>query len=163
MDMESHDYGGNLCMPWFGIRRPGLDYYLSNLNLYMFVMSDITKYGTKHNIYVYDERAAGKDADALCSLRFAHYINRFIKQRNNGTLEKRATYLFVTMDNCVGQNKSNAVLQMFSLLCILGIYEGVICHYLEKGHSHGTPDVGTAHAKRPLKKTITSPKIWFLK
>lgn len=161
--MESHDYGGNLCMPWFGIRRPGLDYYLSNLNLYMFVMSDITKYGTKHNIYVYDERAAGKDADALCSLRFAHYINRFIKQRNNGTLEKRATYLFVTMDNCVGQNKSNAVLQMFSLLCILGIYEGVICHYLEKGHSHGTPDVGTAHAKRPLKQTIASPKIWFWK
>ena len=62
------------------------------------------------------------------------------------------------MDNCVGQNKSNAILQMFSLLTILGIYEGVVLHYFEAGHSHGAPDVGTAHAKRVLRNNYYVPE-----
>jgi hypothetical protein len=138
-------------MPWFGIRRPGLDYYLSNLNIYIFVMSNVTRYGTKHQLYVYDERAAGKDGDALCSLRFHYYMQQFIEQRNNNQLHLRARYLFIILDNCVGQNKSNAVMKLFSLLTVIGLYEGIILHYLEPGHSHGTPDVGVAHAKQSLK------------
>ena len=138
-------------LPWFGIRRPGLDYYLSNLNIYAFVMSNVTRFGTKHQLYIYDERAAGKDGDALCSLRFDYYMREYIQQRDNNELEKRARYLFVILDNCVGQNKSNAVLKMFSLLTVIGLYDGIILHYLESGHSHGTPDVGIAHAKRALK------------
>jgi hypothetical protein len=158
VDVESHDYGGNLCMPWFGIKRPGLDYYLSNLNLYMFVMSEITKYGTKHNMYIYDERASGKDGDSLCSIRFNYYMTRYIKDRDDQTIHKRAKFLFLIMDNCVGQNKSRAVLTLFSLLTVLGIYEGISLHYLEVGHSHGTPDVGTAHAKRALNQNYFVPE-----
>ena len=81
-------------------------------------MSEITKFGTKHNIFVYDERAAGKDADALCSLRFYYYMRKYITSRDLNLLDKRAVYLFVIMDNQVGQNKSNAVLQLF---CLLGV------------------------------------------
>jgi hypothetical protein len=114
-------------------------------------MSNITRFGTKHQLYIYDERAAGKDGDALCSLRFEYYMKEYIRQRDNNQLQNRARYLFVILDNCVGQNKSNAVLKMFSLLAIIGLYEGVILHYLEPGHSHGAPDVGVAHAKRALK------------
>ena len=130
-----------------------MDYYLSNLNIYMFVMSKVTRYGTLHNLYVYDERAAGKDGDALCSLRFHHYFTEYIKQRESNELRRRPRFLFIILDNCVGQNKSNCVLKMFSLLCVIGLYEGVILHYLVAGHSHGIPDVGIAHAKRALQNS----------
>ena len=150
VELESHDYGGNLTMPWFGKKRPGLDYYLSNLSLFVFIISNITRFGTKHRLLIYDERAAGKDGDALCSLRLFHYMSQYIQQKNRNELHKRARFLFVIMDNCVGQNKSNCVLKFFSLLVVIGLYEGIVLHYLEAGHSHGSPDCGLAHAKRPL-------------
>jgi len=145
-------------MPWFGVKRPGLDYYLSNLNLYIFVIVELTRFGQKNHIAVYDERAAGKNADALCSLRFQHYISKYIRDREDNNISKRAKYLFVILDNCVGQNKSNAVMMMFSLLCVLGIYDSINVHFLEAGHSHGSPDVAVAHAKRPLKKNYNVPE-----
>ena len=40
--------------------------------------------------------------------------------------------------------------EIFSLLCVLGLYDGVILHFLVAGHSHGISDVGVAHAKRAL-------------
>lgn len=145
-------------MPWYGIKRPGLDYYLSNLNLYLFVIVELTRYGQKNLIKVYDERAAGKNADALCSLRFHHYMSKYIRDRDNNNLSKRAKYLFIIMDNCVGQNKSQHVLMMFSLLTVIGLYSGIVLHFLEAGHSHGSPDVAVAHAKRPLKKNYNVPE-----
>ena len=158
VDIESHDYGGNLVMPWYGIKRPGLDYYLSNLNIYCFVIVKLTRYGQKNLIKVYDERAAGKNADALCSLRFNHYLSKYIKDRDNQELHKRAKYLFVIMDNCVGQNKSQVVLMMFSMLATIGLYDGIVLHFLEAGHSHGSPDVAIAHAKRVLKDNYDVPE-----
>jgi hypothetical protein len=116
----------------------------------MFVMSKVTRYGTLHNLYIYDKRASGKDGDALCSLRFNNYMMEYISQRNNNELKKRPRFLFIILDNCVGQNKSNCVLKMFSLLCVFGLYDRVILHFLVAGHSHGIPDVGVAHAKRAL-------------
>jgi hypothetical protein len=137
-------------MPWFGKRRPGMDYYMQNLCLYVFIISQVTRFGAKHRLMLYDERAAGKDGDALCSLRFHYYMEKYIEDRDRGNLHKRARFLFIIMDNCVGQNKSNCVLKLFSLLSVIGLYEGIVLHYLEAGHSHGIPDVGLAHAKRPL-------------
>ena len=49
-------------------------------------------------------------------------------------------------------------MMMFSLLCVLGIYSGINVHFLEAGHSHGSPDVAVAHAKRPLKKNYNVPE-----
>jgi hypothetical protein len=58
------DYGGNFCLPWFGARRPGIDYYLSNLAIYMFVIFNLTS--GINSIYLCDERAKGKNGDAMC-------------------------------------------------------------------------------------------------
>ena len=107
MEVESHDYGGNLVLPWFGLNRPGLDYYLSNLNIYMFVMSKVTRYGTLHNLYIYDERAAGKDGDALCSLRFNNYMMEYISQRNNNELKK--DHAFCSLFSIIVSDKTNPI------------------------------------------------------
>jgi hypothetical protein len=73
------DYGGNLCMPWYGEDRPGVDYYASNLSIYMFVISNLTS--GKNYVYLYDERAMGKNADALCTLRFNYHMRNYEEAR----------------------------------------------------------------------------------
>ena len=52
-------------MPHYGYRRPSADYFNSNLIVQNFVIADMTN-GT-NTIYFYDERAQGKDGNALCS------------------------------------------------------------------------------------------------
>lgn len=73
----AEDYGQGIALPWFGRRRPGSDYFQSNLMLHMFVVADISKH--EHNVFIYDERLMGKDADALCSLRMA-FLQRCRRQ-----------------------------------------------------------------------------------
>lgn len=118
----------------------------------------ITQYGVKHHLMLYDERAAGKDADALCSLRFHHYMKPYFEQRDLKLLALRPKYLFLILDNCVGQNKSQFVLMLFQLLVCIGVFDRVVLHFLVSGHSHGTPDIGYAHAKRPLKDNYFLPE-----
>ena len=158
MEIESHDYGGNLILPWFGLHKPSSAYYASHLTVNVFVMSQITRYGAKHKLILYDERAAGKDADALCSLRFKHYMEKYIQNRDDKSFLSRPKFLFIILDNCVAQNKSQTVLMLFCLLTVLGIYDRIILHFLESGHSHGSPDIGYAHAKSRLKEELFVPQ-----
>ncbi|EEY60621.1 uncharacterized protein PITG_13349 [Phytophthora infestans T30-4] len=85
----AEDYRGGISMPYYGHVRPSANYFNSNLILQNFVVADISN--GVNNVYFYDERAQGKDANALCSLRSI-------------------------LDNCVGQNKSKAVLVFFAFL-----------------------------------------------
>jgi len=158
VEVESHDYGGSLILPWFGLRKPSTAYYTSNLNIYPFIISQITRFGAQHKLLLYDERASGKDADSLCSLRFQHYINMYIQDRDLKKLHLRPKFLFVILDNCVGQNKSQYVLMLFAALTVLGFYERIILHFLESGHSHGCPDIGFAHAKSHLNEEVYIPQ-----
>jgi hypothetical protein len=158
VEVESHDYGGSLILPWFGLRKPSKAYYASNLSIHVFVISQITRFGAKHKLVLYDERAAGKDADALCSLRLNHYMNQYILDRDLKRLHLRPKFLFVVLDNCVGQNKSQYVLMLFAAITVLGLYDRVILHFLEPGHSHGSPDIGYGHAKLRLIEELYVPE-----
>jgi hypothetical protein len=148
--VESHDYGGSLILPWFGLKKPSAAYYASNLSIHCFIVSKITRFGARHKMILYDERAAGKDADALCSLRLQHYFQVYMQDRDLKRLHLRPKFLFIVLDNCVGQNKSQLVLMQFAFLTIIGLYERIILHFLESGHSYGCPDIGLAHAKSRL-------------
>jgi hypothetical protein len=137
------DFGGNLTAPHYGSQRPSKDYYTSNLGLFAFVISGIST-GISH-IVLYDQRAMGKNADALCSLRLWFHLT----QVPSGLM--RPTMWYDVRDNCVGQNKSQAVL-MFDCLLSITKYEKVAVHYMVSGHSHMPPDRDWAHAKLPLKR-----------
>jgi hypothetical protein len=145
--IQCEDFGGNLCMPWYGSKRPGADYYLSNLSIYMFVISNLTN--GKNYVYLYDERAMGKNADALCTLRFIYHMRMHQEARKANRLLTEPDTLYIIMDNCVGQNKSQAVLMFMSFLSQL-FYKRVVCHYLVSGHSHMCPDRVVSHAKRSI-------------
>ena len=66
--LVAEDYGQGIALPWFGFRRPGSDYFQSNLMLNMFVVADISK--GENNVILYDERLMGKMHCALCAWRF---------------------------------------------------------------------------------------------
>ena len=53
---------------------------------------------------------------------------------------KKEKFLFVVMDNCVGQNKSQNVLKFFVLMSIL-FYDRVALHYFLPGYSHMQDDI----------------------
>ena len=43
------------------------------------------------------------------------------------------------LDNCVGQNKSNGVMQFYAMIQLL-FYPKLACLYLKSGHSHMVAD-----------------------
>jgi hypothetical protein len=57
--------------------------------------------------------------------------------------------LYLIMDNCVGQNKSQGVF-MFMALLSLNFYKKVVLHFLVSGHSQMCPDRVVSHAKRSI-------------
>lgn len=141
------DYGGNFCLPWFGARRPGIDYYLSNLAIYMFVIFNLTS--GINSIYLCDERAMGKNGDAMCSSRFIYQLRLYIQASTSSALSTFPDTLHIIMDNCVGQNKSQVVLMFMSFLSMT-FYTRAICYYLVSEHSHMCPDRVVSHAKRSI-------------
>jgi hypothetical protein len=62
-------------MPHYGHSRPLANYFNSNLMVSNFVIVDLTSDNV--NMLFYDEQVQGKDADALCSLRFTYHFNKF--------------------------------------------------------------------------------------
>lgn len=144
VNLQADDFAGNLVLPYYGKNRPSIDYYLSNLNIYMFVISDLVL--DVDFVYCYDERTAGKDGDALCSLRLFHHLEKY---ESSG--QKGLDILFNIFDNCTGQNKSQCIM-MFYCFMSLFIYKKIVLHFLVSGHSHMRPDVANSHCKTSLEK-----------
>lgn len=145
--LQCEDFAGNLQLPWFGLHRPATDYYSSDLSIYMFVISHMTT-GINH-VYLYDERIMGKNCDALCSLRFLYHMRLYVEARKDNKIMSQPNTLYLIMDNCVGQNKSQGVF-MFMALLSLTFYKKVVLHFLVSGHSHMCPDRVVSHAKRSI-------------
>ena len=80
-------------------------------------MSDLQT-GLNH-VFLSDERAMGKDCDALSSLRWAYHLRLFIASRDVGKLADAPDTLYLIMDNCVGI--------IFSILLFVS---GLISSYL---------------------------------
>jgi hypothetical protein len=148
--LEMQDFGGNLTQPCYAFLRPSIDYYTSNLLLHMFVVADCTNAINK--VYLYDERAMGKGADALCSLRWFRYHTLLLSYKEKGIMSEFPKYLFIVMDNNVGQNKSKAVMSFFALLSILFPFKRIVLLYLVSGHSHMAPDRVVSWVKASLKQ-----------
>ena len=98
VQLVCEDFAGNFTSPWYGSVRPDADYYASKLKLYCFIIADISR--NVNYVKLYDERAMGKDANALCSLRFVHHLT----QLNCTPVDSRPIILFEVLDNNVGQN-----------------------------------------------------------
>lgn len=145
--LQCEDFGGNLTAPLYLGDRPSIDYYASNLSLHMFVIANASE--NINNVFMYDERAAGKGANEMCSLRFVYHLRRWIA---NGRTKKHNTLVMV-MDNCVGQNKSHACM-MFGCLLSLLFYDKVVFFFLPSGHSHMQADRVVAWVKAALKKHV---------
>jgi hypothetical protein len=159
VQLQLEDYGGNLVTPSFKMSRPSKDYYASNLLIFMFVVCNLSD--SDNCIYLYDERAQGKDCEALCNLRFRYHLELYHKRLDAGLTEEdlMKIVLYLIMDNCVGQNKSQVVLKFYLFLSLV-FYDSVVAHYNISGHSHMANDVTTAHAKGPLKReNIFDPKV----
>ena len=148
--LEMQDFGGNLTLPHFGSKRPSIDYYTSNLLLHMFVISDVS-HATNH-VILYDERGMGKGVDALCSLRWFHYHTMIQKYIADGKILQFPKVLIVVMDNCVGQNKSKAIMNFFAMLSIVFPFQRVMLLFLVSGHSHMNPDRVVSWVRSSLKK-----------
>ncbi|XP_075924826.1 uncharacterized protein LOC116944800 [Petromyzon marinus] len=112
IQIQIEDFGGSFSMPHYGHERPSPDYFNSNPMMRNFITADVTR-GIDH-VVLYDERTQGKEAEAMCSLRFQYHHNMLIKR---GAAMPQT--LLVVLDNCVGQNKSHIVMQIFATLSIL--------------------------------------------
>ncbi len=66
IQIKIEDFGGSFAMPHYGHSRPLVDYFNSNLMVSNFVVVDLTS--NSNDVFFYDERVQGNDADALCSL-----------------------------------------------------------------------------------------------
>lgn len=141
----AEDYGQGIPLPYFGFRRPGSDYFNSNLMCNLYIMGDITRH--QHNVYLYDERLMGKDKNALCSLRMCHHINERNRCLQNGIQPPR--HFISIRDKCVGQNKSNITLK-FECFLSMSFYERVLLIFLIPGHSHMVADRIVSWVKRSL-------------
>lgn len=149
------DFSGNLLLPSYQMSRPGSDYYASKLHLYSFVICDISI--NTNYVYVYDQRLAGKDFNAMCSLRLLHHLGE--RQLLKSDLGPEPNQLFQCMDNNVGQNKSQIVFMFFAMLSMTVYPNGVTLSFLTSGHSHFIPDRVTGNMKQSLKsRNIFSPE-----
>ncbi|EEY53747.1 uncharacterized protein PITG_20075 [Phytophthora infestans T30-4] len=140
----AEDYGGGISMPYYGHVRPSADYFNSNLILQNFVVADISN--GVNNVYFYDERAQGKYANALCSLRLNYPLSIISRAKHNEVAPPEVS--FSTLDNCVGQNKSKAVLMFFAFRSVVFPYKKVVLCYLLPGHSHNIADRVIAWCRR---------------
>ncbi|EEY66715.1 uncharacterized protein PITG_17266 [Phytophthora infestans T30-4] len=131
-------------MPHYGHSRPSSIYFNSNLIIQNFVVADITN--KRNNVYFYDERAQGKGADALCSLRLLYHLSPLRNDARNGV--PPAEISLSLLDNCVGQNKSKVVMKFFAMLSVVFPCKKVLLCFLLPGHSHNIADRVMAWCRR---------------
>ena len=149
IDVVATDYAGNFKLPRFQNSRPSVDYYTSDLSIYAAVICDCMH--NDHRVVLHDERAMGKGADAVINIRFAYFLARF--QEYNNVQKPFPKHLFLIMDNCCGQNKSQDCMMFYCMLSVL-FYDTVTIFFFVSGHSHFIPDRVTSWIKTALKKAV---------
>jgi hypothetical protein len=135
IQIQIKDFGGSFAMPHYAHSQPSVDYFNSNLMVLNFIVVDFTN--NSADVLFYDERAQGKDADALCNLQFTYHSNKFKTMLE--CKQAMPKILVVILDNYIEQNKSQLVMQFFTLLSIT-FYIKVVFIYLIPRHSHNTTD-----------------------
>jgi hypothetical protein len=98
IQIQIEGFGGSFAMPHYGHSRPLADYFNSNLMVLNFVVANLTD--NSSDVFSYDERVQGKDANALCSLQFIYHLEKF-----KMLLSRKITMpktLLVIFNKCVG-------------------------------------------------------------
>ena len=149
MDLDIEDYGQEKLLPSFKLRRPGVDYFNSSLNIRNMNFINPTKIG-QSSIYLYDERIAGKGGNEVCSIRWYNLI-KVANIRNENSVPEPDFHLSV-LDNCTGQNKSNTAFKFEALQTTLGLFKSKTKLFLKPGHSHNQSDVITGESNKFLAK-----------
>ena len=132
--VQAEDFGGSIPLPHYGHSRPSADYFNSNLMLHPFVITNIND--NVNHVMLFDERGQDKGADCMCSLRTKYHLEQIDCYKD---CVVRPSVSVSIMDNCVGQNKSQAMMKYFAMLSVL-FYDKVVLLYLIPGHSHMKPD-----------------------
>ena len=86
IEVEAHDYGGNIPLPVFNKERPAKDYYSANLSMYCFTICNLSR--GENKILIYDERSQVKI--------YFHFEIAFITFLNH--YREKTAMLFVTFD-----------------------------------------------------------------
>ena len=84
----------------------------------------------QYNYLIDEERFPGKNANTVISL-LDHFFT------NYGLGEK---WVHLTADNCVGQNKNNALLQYMIYRVLTGLHDKITLSFLIVGHTKFSPD-----------------------
>ena len=133
--VQAEDFGGAIPLPIYLNRRPAASFFSSSVMINNFVVACPSL--NKNFVFVFDERAQDRNADAMCSLRLVYHLNMFLyHKQSNSLLLKSLTIL----DNCTAQNKSKVVFMFFAALQILFYEDGFHLLFLKPGHSHMVAD-----------------------
>jgi hypothetical protein len=124
--LQCEDYAGNLVSPLFELERPSKDYYAANLNLYVFFITNMTT--GQNYVYLYDERAQGKNAEALCNLRIRYHI-KILNENYTGKNKLIPRILYTIMDNCVGTICINISVLILLLILMIIILKSILYIY----------------------------------
>lgn len=97
--------------------------------------------------YLIDEaQSIGKGANSIIS-----YLHHYLE--SHGVGEKN---LQLQADNCVGQNKNNAMMQYLMWCCLTGKHTSCSIHFMIPGHTRFSPDQYFGLIKRKYRKTRVS-------
>ena len=125
-------------MPWRKSFQPSSDYFNSKMTMNLEIMAlpnDEQAY-----LYLMDGRLSKKNANAMCSMRWAFFRTIMSKARVN-----RYDAVFRIRDNLVLENKSRQVLIFDIVMSILFGHRGGVTCFLLPGHSHFYADtIGTS-------------------
>jgi hypothetical protein len=157
IQIQIEDFSGSFPLPVYGLKRPSVDYFNSNLLMHNFIIADVT-HGI-NRVLLYDELARGKEHDALCSLRITYHLHqRKMYLQMNQNHPESSHFLMHILDNCVGKNKSRVDFMFYAMLSLV-FYKKVVLLYLLPGHSHNAADRVVAWCRRKMKAVnIYSPE-----
>ena len=152
--VTSEDCGGNFSWPAHDDERPGADFCLSNCESHAFNVRDVG--ANKIHVCFCEAGKACRGGDATCSLRWTHHALR--RADFVGANVEPPRVLLRVMDDCSGQNESNACFRFGGLSAMTCCGKVVLANF-KRGHSRFKPDVVVAHVKHRTKGVdVCSPK-----
>ena len=100
----------------------------------------------KTNYLIDEAESIGKGANSIIS-----YLHHYLESHGVGEID-----LLLQADNCVGQNKNNAMIQYLMWCCITGKHTSCSIHFMIPGHTHFSQDQYFGLIKRKYRKTRVS-------
>jgi hypothetical protein len=129
------DYAQNLMLPNLGDTQPGVTFYFSPKNVYVFGIANNSVSPTTLLSYVYQEETEKKGAKNVASM-----IYDFLDKEEILNDSEPGESLNIIADNCSGQNKNNTVLRLPLWLVERGFFRDVTILFFIRGHTKNACD-----------------------